>query len=308
MKTSLILGTRASPLATAQSQWVAEQLRRLHPELQIRLRKISTEGDRIQDRVLSRVGGKGLFVKEIEAALLAGEIDLAVHSLKDMPAELPAGLRLGATPSREDPGDVLLSRDAQDLVGLPKGAVVGTSSLRRRLQMVRVRPDLRFEPLRGNIDSRVKRLQNGDFGAIVLAKAGLRRLGLSYPHCFDLTMIPAPGQGTLAIEIRENDTRVSELLGPLHDDATFAASEAERRVMRALGGNCNLPLGAYGSFDGVGFRLRAFIATLDGNRWIEEEMLGRKEESMKIAEAMVEEFWRQGAKQIVEEIEKAIGE
>lgn len=301
-----LLGTRGSPLALAQSQWVADQLVLLNPGLDIQLKQISTSGDRIQNRFLNDIGGKGLFVKEIEEALLKNEIDLAVHSLKDMPAVLPEGLRLGAMPAREDPQDVLLSREGTELSTLKSGAVIGTTSLRRRLQIQRKRPDLKFEMLRGNIDTRVGRLKNGDFDAIVLAKAGMKRLGIAWAGTVDLEMIPAPGQGTLAIEAREHDEEVQKILAPFNHEPTRIASEAERFVMRALGGSCNLPMGAFGKIEGEQFHLKAFIASPDGREWIEEEISGSTEEAMKIAERLVEEFWKQGARGIVEEIEKLI--
>ncbi len=208
MNLKKVLGTRGSPLALAQSRAFAEALGRAHPDLEIEFKTITTTGDRIQNRFLSEVGGKGLFVKEIEDALLAGEIDLAVHSLKDMPAVLPEGLEIACYPERRDPRDVLVSRSWGGWKGLPEGATVGTTSLRRRLQLQALRPDLRFEMLRGNIDTRLRRLAEGDFDAIVLAKAGILRLGLDPEGATELSLLPAPGQGTLAIETRSGDSEL----------------------------------------------------------------------------------------------------
>ncbi|MGH7831146.1 MAG: hydroxymethylbilane synthase, partial [Candidatus Binatia bacterium] len=220
------VGTRASPLALAQSELFCAALARAVPGVTVTLVPITTSGDRIQDRVLGDAGGKGLFVKEIEAALLAGTVDWAVHSMKDLPAELPAGCAIGCIPARLNYEDVLVTPRGMGLRGLKPGAVLGTSSLRRRMQLSRLRPDLRFAPLRGNIDTRVKKMTEGVCDGVVLARAGLLRLKLAVPHMERLPILPAPGQGCLAVEIRAGDERVRELLEKVHDAATDRAVRA----------------------------------------------------------------------------------
>ncbi|HKY62150.1 MAG TPA: hydroxymethylbilane synthase [bacterium] len=283
----LILGTRGSALAWAQSSAFAAALEARHPGLKVELKKILTSGDRIQDRFLSEVGGKGLFVKEIEEGLLREEVDLAVHSLKDVPAELAPGLEIAIYPQRLDSEDVLIAASRKSLAELPPRARVGTSSLRRRLQLARLRPDLSFELLRGNIDTRLRKLDEGAFDAIVLAKAGLRRLGVDLSRAVDLPIVAAPGQGTLAIEARAGDRRVKDLLAPLHHGPTETVSLAERRVMKALGGGCHLPLGVYGEIRGDRMKLKAFLAEPDGSRWVEEEVDGAAAEWDKVADELL---------------------
>ncbi|HCU24057.1 MAG TPA: hydroxymethylbilane synthase [Deltaproteobacteria bacterium] len=296
----LLMGTRASPLALAQSRAFAEALQAQHPGLKVELKKITTSGDRIQNRFLAEVGGKGLFVKEIEEQLLEKKIDFAVHSLKDMPAQLPEALALGCLPERLDFEDVLVTRDGRGLAELGENARLGTSSLRRRLQLQTLRPDLRFAMLRGNIDSRLKRLEQGEFDGIVLAKAGMRRLGLELSRAKILPIVPAPGQGTLAVEIREQDSELREWLRPLHHEDTERISVAERRVMRELGGSCNLPLGVLGAIHQQELKLLAFLATPDGSRSLTAEAEGVADEPLRVAEALVEKIWDQGGRQIVD--------
>lgn len=295
----LILGTRGSPLALAQSKRFAEELQAAHPGLEIAFQTITTSGDRIQNRFLAEVGGKGLFVKEIEDALQAGEIDLAVHSLKDMPAVLPEGLEIGCFPRRKSPRDVLITLEGVSWKELSQGAKIGTSSLRRRLQLQRLRADLGFEMLRGNIDTRIRKLEAGDYDAIVLAKAGMERLGVDLSRAVEIPIVPAPGQGTLAIEIRSADTELRELLGVLHDPQTECVSQAERRVMRELGGSCNLPLGVFGEIVGDELRLEAFLANPDGTRYLEAKIVGEAKSPLDAAGGLVEEIWRQGGREIL---------
>ncbi|MFP4499992.1 MAG: hydroxymethylbilane synthase [Candidatus Hydrogenedentota bacterium] len=243
----IVIGTRGSILARTQSEWIAARLREADPGCEVTLKIIKTTGDKIQDVALSKIGGKGLFTKEIEAALLAGEVDLAVHSLKDLPTELPAGLALGAVPVREWPLDALVSRGGRTLDTLPKGAKVGTSSLRRRLQLRAHRPDIEVTDLRGNVPTRVRKVQEGPLDAAVLAAAGLRRLGredditqLMAPEI----MLPAPAQGALGIEIREDDVDMRALLRHIHAPEAAAEVTAERTLLEALGGGCQVPVGA----------------------------------------------------------------
>jgi hydroxymethylbilane synthase len=238
---------------------------------------IRTSGDRLAQARLAVEGGKGLFVKEIEEALLARRIELAVHSLKDLPADLPGGLGLAAFPEREDPRDVLVSRDAGGLDGLRPGARVGSSSLRRRVQLLARRPDLEVEPIRGNVETRLQKLDDGLYDAVVLAAAGLRRLGLSPAGAVTLAldeMLPAVGQGTLAVEAREEDEMTRRLVGVLDHPDTRAATVAERSFLQAIGGSCTTPLAAYARYEGRTLWLSAFLATGDGARVLRESRPG----------------------------------
>jgi hydroxymethylbilane synthase len=269
MAERLRIGTRGSALALRQAELVADALRRAWPELEVEVVPIRTSGDRLATANLSAVGGKGLFVKEIEEALLAQRIEVAVHSLKDLPAALAPGLALSAFPQREDARDVLVAPGGAGLDGLPGGARVGTSSLRRRVQLLGVRPDLAVETIRGNVETRLRKLGDGPYAAVVLAAAGLRRLGLAPAGAVPLApeqMLPAVGQGTLGIEIREEDDRTAGLVRPLDHPETRAASAAERAFLGAMGGTCTTPLAAYARYEGGRLRLDAFVATPDGAR------------------------------------------
>jgi hydroxymethylbilane synthase len=265
----VVYATRKSQLALAQSRAFVRALEALHPGLECIELTVTTTGDRIQDRSLSDIGGKGLFVKEIEEALLEGAADIAVHSLKDVPPELAAGLVLGCIPLREDPRDVLVTRSGAKLAELPQGSRVGTSSLRRRVELAQQRPDLQIVPLRGNVDTRLRKCREGEVDAIVLAAAGLARLGLSDVATERLdpsVCLPAVGQGALGIEQRANEPRVAELLALAAHDDTLMAVAAERGVMRAVEGNCQTPVAAYALREGELMWLRAFLAEPDGSR------------------------------------------
>jgi hydroxymethylbilane synthase len=245
-----------------------ERLSALDRTTALRELQVVTSGDRIHDRPLAEVGGKGLFVKEIEEALLDGRADFAVHSIKDVPGLLPAGLTIACVPTREDPRDVLVAPAHGTLAALPAGARVGTSSLRRMAQLVAMRPDLRVAPIRGNVDTRLRKLDAGEFDAIVLARAGLVRLGLAGRATEVLSTdisLPAVGQGALGIECREGDENVQSRLAPLHDVETATCVAAERGVLIALGGDCRTPLGAFAERRGDAIRLRAFVANADGS-------------------------------------------
>jgi hydroxymethylbilane synthase len=271
------IGTRGSQLALRQAEEVAAGLRRAWPGLEVLLVPIRTSGDRLATAHLADVGGKGLFVKEIEDALLEERVDLAVHSLKDLPAERPEGLVLAAFPPREDPRDVLVAKARTRLDALPPGARVGTSSLRRSVQLLAHRPDLRVAPIRGNVDTRIRKLQEGEFDALVLASAGLRRLGLPDATATALdpeVMLPAVGQGTLGVEARADDRRTRELAEALTDAATRTASLAERAFLEAVGGSCTTPLAAYARSGGAGLRLDVFVATPDGTRILRDGDVG----------------------------------
>jgi hydroxymethylbilane synthase len=267
MAETLRLATRRSKLALAQARAYARALCGHHEGMQVEELLVVTSGDRIQDRSLQAIGGKGLFIKEIEEALLAGQADIAVHSIKDVPGELAPGLRIAAVPLREDPRDVLVSRDSSPLAELPQGARVGTSSLRRSTMLLRARPDLQVGPLRGNVDTRLRKLDEGQVDAIVLAAAGLRRLGLWERATEVLSpdvMLPAVGQGALGIECRTEDEHVAELLAATVDEETDVRVTAERAVMVAVGGSCQMPVAAFAErLDGE-LRLRGMLADPDG--------------------------------------------
>jgi hydroxymethylbilane synthase len=271
------IGTRGSRLALRQAEEVAAGLRKAWAGIEVELVPIRTSGDRLATAHLAQVGGKGLFVKEIDEALLEERVDLAVHSLKDLPAERPKGVALAAFPPREDPRDALVAPVPTRVDALRRGARVGTSSLRRRVQLLARRPDVTVGPVRGNVDSRLRRLRQGEFDALVLASAGLRRLGLLDATATVLDadeMVPAVGQGTLAVETREEDDRTRRLAEALTDAGTRTASLAERAFLEAVGGSCATPLAAYARLTGAGLRLDVFLATPDGARSLRDGETG----------------------------------
>jgi hydroxymethylbilane synthase len=277
---SIRIATRGSMLALWQANWVKAELERREPGLAVELIVLKTRGDKILDRALAEVGGKGLFVKEIEDALLDGRAEIAVHSMKDLPAELAPGLEVVAIPEREDPRDALVVRpglDARTLAALPQGARVGTSSLRRLCQLRALRPDLLIEPMRGNVDTRLGRVERGDFDAIVLACAGLRRLGHAGRISAALSVeesLPAVGQGALAIECRADDAATRARLRPLDHPSTACAVLAERAALARLQGGCQTPLGAYAVIEGDAIAIRAFVGATDGSRLLRAERRG----------------------------------
>ncbi|MBO4400717.1 MAG: hydroxymethylbilane synthase [Selenomonadaceae bacterium] len=254
------IGTRASRLALWQANFVAQKLSENFP---VEIVKIQTTGDKILDAPLAKIGGKGLFTKEIEVALAAGKIDLAVHSLKDVPSELPAGFEIAAITQRENPFDAFVSNKFDSLEEIPSGGVIGTSSLRRAAQILNLRPDLRIENLRGNVETRLKKLDAGNFDAVILAAAGLERLGYGARIKKILTeIIPAAGQGALAIEIRAGDTEIADAVKILHDEKTCAAVKFERDFLRKIGGGCQVPVGVFADKNSA----RAVIASPDGKK------------------------------------------
>ncbi len=291
------LGTRGSALARAQSEIVRRDLEARHPGLLIEIEEIRTSGDRLQRGPLAPVGGKGLFVKEIEDALLAGSVDFAVHSMKDMPAIVRDGLVFAATPPRADPHDVLVSR-APDLASLPRGARVGTASVRRRAQLRAARPDLDVVVLRGNVDTRLRRWREGDFDAIVLAAAGLARLGIDEAAATPISpdvLLPAVGQGALALECRADDARMRTLLAALDDPPSARAVGAERAFLRAIGGDCNTPLAAYAVVHGDHLRIRAQVSDPDGDRHLDDALEGAAHDAEAIGRALAERLLARGA-------------
>jgi hydroxymethylbilane synthase len=303
----LRIGSRGSALARWQAEHTATLLRERHPGLAVEIVIIVTTGDRILDAPLARIGGKGLFTKEIEEAMLDGRVDLAVHSLKDLPTTLPPGLALGAVLSRHDPSDALISARGERFTDLPRGARVGTSSLRRRAQLLRARPDLAVETIRGNVPTRVKRAAPGDMDAVVLARAGVERLGLG-AHITEILptelLLPAPGQGAIGIEIRSGDTRVEGLLSGLQDPATRAAVDAERAFLRALGGGCQVPVGALARVAGTDLYLDGMVAGPDGRRLLRGTRAGGVTEAEAIGTALATELIGLGAAEILADVER----
>ncbi len=298
----LIIGTRGSALALRQSEWVASELRRLHDGLDVQLIIIKTRGDKIIDRPLTEVGGKGLFVKEIEAALLSGDVDLAVHSLKDMPTEVPEGLALVAFPPREDPCDVLVCRQATGLADLPPGAKVATSSLRRMAQIKHLRPDLTFVPIRGNVDTRLRKLREGEADAIILAGAGLIRLGLAEVITEWLSVsqcVPAAGQGILCLEARAADADTRALAAPLDSPPSRVCAEGERAVVAALEGGCEIPLGVLAEVRGAELHLTAALAALDGSQVLRAEATGGVDDALALANEVVTRLRELGAEALI---------
>jgi hydroxymethylbilane synthase len=265
----VVVATRKSALALAQSRAFIARLAALHPGVEFQELQVTTTGDVVQDRALAEIGGKGLFVKEIEEALLDGRADIAIHSLKDVPPQLLPSLSIDCIPEREDPRDVLVSRSGQPLSALAPGSRVGTGSLRRRVQLLAFRSDLEVVAIRGNVDTRLRKSDTGEVDAVVLARAGLNRLGLGERATENIApeiMLPAVGQGALGIEQRADDHRVAELLAPLSHSDTKILVTAERGVMLAINGNCTTPVAAFGVRRGHEMHLRAFLAEPDGSR------------------------------------------
>lgn len=305
MKRTVRIGTRGSTLAVWQAGWVKKRLEAHWPDLQVELVPISTSGDRIQHVSLARIGGKGLFVKEIEQALLAGRVDLAVHSVKDLPAELPPGLSLSTIPEREDPRDVLISAGGSSLAELPEATRVGTSSLRRQALLLHLRPDLRIEVLRGNVETRLRRQLEGRVDATILAAAGLKRLSLRLKNGVPLDaeeFLPAIGQGALGIEIRAGD-EVAALLAPLHHPETAWAVEAERAFLSGMGGSCRTPLAARATVANGSLRLAALVASPDGKRLLRHERSGPTETAGQIGTETAALLLDRGGREILAGLE-----
>jgi len=279
------IGTRGSKLALTQSEWIKEQLETHHLGLRVDLIKIKTTGDKILDTPLSKIGGKGLFVKEIEEALLERRVDVAVHSMKDVPAQLPGDLMLSTFPPRENPSDALIARKGRTLDQLPKGARVGTSSLRRGAQLLHFRPDLELVSLRGNVDTRLNKLKSGDLEAIILATAGLNRLGLSGVITQAIPfhqLLPAVGQGVLGLEVRRDDDETIALLDFLDHTDTRTAVTAERAFLKTLEGGCQVPIAGFARMKGETLSFEGLVAELDGSRIYRQTVTGRRDEAKAI--------------------------
>jgi hydroxymethylbilane synthase len=301
----VVVGSRGSKLALIQTNWVISELKRLNPGFEFNIEKISTKGDKITDAPLSRLGGVGLFTKELEVSLIKEKIDIAVHSAKDVPTELHDGLIIGATPMREDPHDALISNNNSNLEKLPDNARIGTSSLRRRAQLLAFRPDFKILDLRGNLDTRLKKLETDDLDAIVVAHAGLRRLGYTGPVSqiipFDI-MLPAVGQGSLCIEIRKDDDRIHKIVSRMNDAQTKTAVEAERALLAKLQGGCQVPIGAYAQINGNELHLEAIICTMDGDHAIRDNHSGPINQAAKIGDELAQRMLENGGKKILHEI------
>lgn len=297
------LGTRGSALALAQARQVARALEAAEPDLQVELVEITTSGDESSRTALSSIGDKSRFVKEIEEALLGGEIDLAVHSAKDVPGVLPDGLAIVGVPEREDARDVLCG-EFPSLDDLPEGASIGTSSLRRSAQLLAARPDLQVSELRGNVDTRLRKLAEGSHDAIVLAAAGLKRLGRDEgtPLAAAL-MTPAPGQGCLALEGRRDDARAAELAGRLTDRGALTCLTAERALVERLEATCHTPVGAYAALDGS-LELAAFVGLPDGTTWIRDSLSGDAGDPAGLGSAVAERLLAAGARAVLDEAER----
>ena len=305
MRATLRIGTRASLLAVTQSTWVKTQIEGRYPHVRVALVKITTKGDKILDVPLAQVGGKGLFVKEIEDALLAGTVDLAVHSMKDVPTELPAGLHIGIVPKRESPLDAYISIKYPTLEALPAGATVGTSSLRRKSQLAARRPDLTIVDLRGNIDTRLRKLDEGLYDAIILAAAGLNRLGMQDRITVQLApglMLPAISQGALGIELRQNDRELLDGLRFLHDEATATAVAAERAFLLRLEGGCQVPIAAHAVVSGKDIRLTGLIASTDGKTIFKETASGGADQAPALGTSLAQTLLDRGGKAVLDAI------
>lgn len=298
----LIIATRESALALWQAHHVRDRLMSLHPGLRVELLGMTTQGDQILDVTLNKIGGKGLFVKELELALLEGRADIAVHSLKDVPMVLPEGFALAAIGEREDPRDAFVSSKYRQLSELPPGAVVGTSSLRRESQLRARYPHLEIQPLRGNVNTRLRKLDEGLYDAIILAAAGLKRLGFADRIAALLEpeqSLPAAGQGALGIEIRSDREDLLPILAPLHHPETAACVRAEREVSRQLGGSCQVPLGAYAIIRNEHLYLRGFVAQPGGTPFIHAEVSGSPEDPENLGSQLAQALREQGAEQII---------
>lgn len=298
----LVIATRASRLALWQAEHVRDCLIRLYPSVDVELLKLSTRGDEILDRSLQKIGGKGLFIKELEYALLDGRADLAVHSLKDVPVDLTKSFELAAILPRAEIRDAWVSNHYADMLALPHGAVVGTSSLRRESQLRRLIPHVIVKPLRGNLDTRLGKLDAGEFDAIILAAVGLQRLGLAdriRGLISTQDSLPAAGQGSLGIEIRADREDLKQLLQPLVCSQTTACSLAERAVSRVLGGSCTVPIAAYATIQGNQIHLQALVATPDGQQVVSHQASAPIDDAMMLGEAVAHALQRQGADQIL---------
>jgi hydroxymethylbilane synthase len=302
MTETIRIATRKSPLAMWQAEHVADTLRRTHPGLVVEILGMSTRGDKILDAPLAKIGGKGLFVKELEQGMLEGRADIAVHSMKDVPVDFPGGLHLPVIMEREDPRDAFVSSRYAGIDDLPDGACVGTSSLRRQCQLAERRPDLAIRPLRGNVNTRLGKLDAGEYDAVILAAAGLMRLGFEQRIRARLKpeeSLPAIGQGAIGIECRSDDNRVNDLIAPLHHADTADRVRAERAMNHRLMGGCQVPIAGHALLDGDGLYLRGLVGTPDGTRILRAESRGPRAKAEALGTALAEELLAQGADAIL---------
>ena len=299
------IGTRGSKLALWQTNFIASELKNKYPDLKIEIINIKTTGDKILDSPLSKIGGKGLFTKELELQMLQGKIDLAVHSLKDVPAQLQPEFTITAITKRADPFDAFISNKYQSFEELPQGAVIGTSSLRRRAQLLAIRPDLQIENLRGNVDTRLRKLDEGTFDAIILAAAGLKRLGYESRITEILQpsiMLPAVGQGALAIETLTDNVETREILTFLDDPATRAATTAERAFLRVVEGGCQVPVGVHATIEDNKIITEAIIASTDGQKFVRDKIIGKINNAERLGESLAKHLLEIGGQSILEHI------
>ena len=299
------IGTRSSKLALWQSNLIAMTLESKYPDIKVDLINVTTKGDKILDSPLSKIGGKGLFTKELEVKMLEGKIDLAVHSLKDVPVQLPDEFTIAAITKRTDPFDAFVSNKYKSLNELPKGAKIGTSSLRRRAQLLAIRPDLQIENLRGNVNTRLQKLDSGNFDALILATAGLKRLGYQSKIVEILSpdvMLPAVGQGPLAIETLKNNFKICDMLKFLDDKNTRAVTNTERAFLRVVEGGCQVPVGFYAQIENNKITADAVIASLDGKKIIRDKISGPIEEAEYIGEDLANKLLYTGGQEILQSI------
>jgi hydroxymethylbilane synthase len=299
------IATRKSPLALWQAEFVRDSLLALNPDLKVELVKMVTQGDKILDTPLAKVGGKGLFVKELEVGMLQGDADIAVHSMKDVPVEFPEGLHLAVICEREDPRDAFVSNDYESIEDLPDGAKVGTSSLRRMCQIRNWRSDLNILDLRGNVNTRLRKLDEGQYDAIILACAGLKRLGFESrirSHLDPGFSLPAIGQGAVGIECRIDDDFINELIAPLNHPATRTRVLAERAMNLRLEGGCQVPIGGYAELDGDTILIRGLVGRPDGTEMVRGEIAGRAEDAEYLGTKLAEDLLSRGAADILKEV------
>jgi len=305
MAREIVIGTRDSALAMWQTNWVVDNLKRLNPGYRFRVVSMKTQGDKILDVALAKIGDKGLFTKELELAMQEGEIDLAVHSMKDLPTVLPEGLMIGCICERVDPRDVVISMNRTTLAQMPQGARIGTSSLRRCAQLLNFRPDLQLEPLRGNLNTRMAKLERNNLDAIILAAAGVERLGWGdriTEHLSTDICLPAVGQGSIGVEIREEDTEVYNVVQTLNHFPSQAAINAERALLRKLEGGCQIPIGSLGTVEDDRLTLRGVVAGLDGRDLIRDSVSGPAGQAVSLGEELAGRLIEMGADRILKTV------
>lgn len=303
MKSKIVIGTRGSRLALFQSELIRDQIKAKFPKMEISIKAISTTGDRILDKPMARIGDKGLFTREIEEQLLSEDIDLAVHSLKDLPTELPKGLEISAHSSRTEPRDCLVSRSGAGLAKLPLGSKVGTSSLRRASQILNLRPDLKLKDLRGNVETRLRKLKEGQFDAMVIAAAGLMRLSLGSEITEMIEpeiIIPAAGQGIIAVETKKGREDLKEILKAINNTDSEHMAKAERALLHTFGGGCRAPIGAISFLKGSVIEIRAYVGSLDGREVLRDGISGEKRDAEKLGVKLANTMLKNGAAGIIE--------